>query len=600
MEDSGSDQTIAKSKHNSGFDKKLKFNNFHVFLLLALVNWVSHFLYFMRFGLYEDDYANIGIYLGVNLEQLVKVISNRLTDWIQGHPFAFLPVLFLYIGDLIGGFQFLYVIAFLIVTLNSYLVYKVLKKIIPESSLLAIAGALVFSLSPSDTTKLFLQHVFVLQISITFFLSATLLYLNNKKILAYIIIMFAILTYESPFMLFFGVPFLLGEWDKKFRKEYLKHFVILCLMIAVVFLYRKLTGETRALEASGDVFGILTKIIAGVSIGPLYNFYLFIRAPIFSLYNLISGTAEYWWYYDYIYFILLGCFVLFLWLFYKLKPDYNTNPVFNSVSVGESELIMKDNNSVNKYFRKIFKLIIAAVILLCLGYTVSFTHPLFISMGRLTSVHLAASIGGSIIFGCVCASIFFIAERYKLKKYAIIIISLYLTLLVGYNTLAQKEFVESWSFQKYFWSEVIYLSPDLKDSTVIISNISNDKLDVTKNFIFPFQTFWNRLMIPRLYRFPENWQKPFYQNISGKPEEDIYIENNEFMLKSEYYPPIALKDSNVIFIKMDENNNLIRVDSSIAINGNKLILKPKGVNTVNKFGKTKLYDLLINPGEKKK
>lgn len=600
MDNSKNDQSVTLAKSISGNNLKEKYNNIYVFLFLALINWVSHFLYFKRFGLYEDDYANVGIFLGIDLPHLLKVITNRLTVWTEGHPLAFLPVLFLYIGELLGGFQFLYVIALIIVTLNSFLVYKILKKIIPESFVLAIAGALLFSISPSDTTKLYLQHVFILQISLTFFLSATLLYLNNRKALAYLTIILSMFTYESPFMLFFGVPFLTGNWDKKFLKEYLKHFIILCLMIAIVFLYRKLTGETRALEVSGDFFGVFLKIIAGITTGPLYNLFLFIRAPVFTLYHLVPRNTENWWYYNYIYYILSGCFGLFLWLFYKLNSDYKSNSVRNAVSAGEGNFIMEDDSGFKEYFRKIIMLIIAAIILLCLGYTVSFTHHLYIPMGRLTSVHLAATIGGSIIFGCVCASVFFIAERYRLKKYAVIIVSLYLTLLIGYNTLAQKEFVESWSYQKYFWSEVVKLSPDLQDSTVILSNIPNDKLFVTKKFVYPFQTYWNRLMIKYLYRFPENWQMPFYQNISGNPEEDILLKNNDLMLQSEYFPPFALKDSNVILIKMDENDQLVRVDSSVTINGKRLLLKPKEENTVDKYRKTRLYRLLIDPEQKNK
>ncbi|MBK8551299.1 MAG: hypothetical protein IPL53_09680 [Ignavibacteria bacterium] len=198
------------SKKDSKFKFQLNINreSVYAFLLLAIVNWISHFLYFMRFGLYEDDFANVGIYLGVKFPHLIDVITNRLSGWIQGHPFAFLPVLFTYIGELFGGLHFLYVIAFLIVTLNAFLLYKILKKVFPVSYILAITGALAFSLYPPDTTKLYLLHAFVLQMAITFFLTAALLYLNNKKTLAYITIMFAIFTYESPFMLFFGVPFL--------------------------------------------------------------------------------------------------------------------------------------------------------------------------------------------------------------------------------------------------------------------------------------------------------------------------------------------------------------------------------------------------------
>ena len=584
--------------HESEKGKSFKFNlntekkSIYVFFLLAVINWISHFLYFMRFGLYEDDFANIGIYFGINFSQLVNIILDRLSGWIQGHPFAFLPVLFTYIAELLGGFHFLYVIAFIIVTINSFLIYKILKKVFPESSILAISGAIAFSLFPPDTTKLYLLHAFVLQVSMTFFLTATIFYLNNKKVWAYLIIIFSLFTYESPFMLFFGIPFLNLKWDKKFRSEYLKHFIILCSIIVLMFLYRTFAGESRVMEASGDVSGMLTRAITGIFIGPVYNLYLFLRAPVVALRHLMPKSALSWWYYDYIYFFLSGCLVLFIWLFYKIRPDNSAN---KSIASAEN-YPDNDNNTVEKeYLKKIRKLFIAGIILFCLGYSVSFTHYIYVPMGRLTSVHLASSFGGSVVFGCVCAIFFFLAEKYRLQKYAVILISVYFTLLTGYNTYAQKEFVESWSYQKSFWSELVNLCPDLKDNTVILSNIPSDKLYVTKNFIFPFQTYWNKLMFKHLYLFPQNWNVPFYQNIDGKPENDINFINNEFVLKSEYFPPTVLKDSNVILITMDKNDNLVRIDSSLTINGKTLKLKPAGENTTNKLQKKKLYDLLIIP-----
>lgn len=588
----------SKNKNKFKFQLNVKKESVYVLLLLALVNWVSHFLYFKRFGLYEDDFGNIGINLGINFQNLLNLISYYLEHWHQGHPLAFLPAMFTYIGGLTGSFYFLYVIAFLIVTVNSFMMYKILNKVFPESSILAITGALAFCLFPPDTTKLYLLHVFVLQMAIAFFLTATLLYLNNKKVLAYLTIILAIFSYESPFMLFFGVPFLMGKWDKKFWKKYLIHFIILCSMIALMYLYRKLTGETRVMQASGDMSGLFTKIIGGIIIGPLYNVFLFLRAPVVTVDYLISSSPSYWWYYDYIYYILTSCFIFFVWLFYKLKPDFNPKLTNYSNSSDAHPLKTEDDISTNEYFRKIIKLLFAGIIFLCLGYSVSFTHfPPTAIAGRLTSVHLAATIGASIIFGCVCASIFFISERYRLKKYAVIIISLYLTLLVGYNTYAQKEFVESADFQKSFWSDVVKLCPDLEDSTVIISNIPKDSLFVTKRFINTFDNYWDKSMIRVFYYFPQDWTPPYFQNISGSLESSIILKNGEFELIPHYthLPRQALKDSNVILLKMDENNNLVRIDSAISLYGKTFHLKPKGENTVQNLKKTKLYDLMIKP-----
>lgn len=601
MENLG-EQKFSDSKKKNNIEFFFNFNSkrksVYVLLLLAIVNWVSHFLYFMRFGLYEDDFYNIGRNLGNNFQQLTIVISNHLTNWEQGRPFLFLFPLFTYISDMLGGLYFMYVIAFLIVTINSFMMYKLLVKIFPQSSILTITGALAFCLFPPDTTKLYLLHALFLQVSITFFLAASLLYLNNKKILSYLTITLAILTYESPFMVFFGVPFLKGKWDKKFGKEYLKHFIVLCSIIALIFLYRKLSAELRVLDANQDILGVITKIIAGIFIGPVFNIFLFLRAPIVTIGYLISGSSSLWWYYDYIYYFLLGCFIFFLWLYFKIKPDYNFSSEINSNS-GETDFVFTDNISANKYFRRVIRLLIASITLLCLAYSVSFSHyPPTAVMGRLTSVHLAATIGGSIAFACVCASIFFIAERYRLRKYAVIFVSLYLTLLIGYNTYSQKEFVQSWEFQKYYWGEVIRLCPDLEENTVILAHIPNSKIHTTK-YIHSFTPFSDKYMLSYLFNFPQTWKKPFYQHIySDNPGEDIEFKNGQFILHSRdpqksVFPPMVINDSNVILIKADKNNKLVRIDSSVTINGKKLYLKPREDNAIDNFEKTKLYNLII-------
>src|SRR5436305_461513 len=78
----------------------------------------------------------------------------------------FLPDLFSFIGDKLGGLPAIYLLGFLIVTLNSFLCYRLLRTRIPRAA--ALAGALAFCLFPADTTKILLTHDFQLQPSLTF------------------------------------------------------------------------------------------------------------------------------------------------------------------------------------------------------------------------------------------------------------------------------------------------------------------------------------------------------------------------------------------------------------------------------------------------
>lgn len=580
----------------------MKKNSFKVFLLLFITNWISHFLYFKRFGLYEDDYGSLIPKSIPETNRILDLVIFRMTNWIQGHPLAFIPNLFSYISDCFGGnIYFLYLIAFIIVLINSFLMYKVLKKVFPDSELFAISGALIFTLFPPDTTKLYLLHAYVLQFSLMFFLIATILYLSNHKKLCYLVLLGSLFSYESAFVIFLGVPFLKGSWDKKFRKNIIKNFLIICLLAILVLIYRIIKGESRAAEATGEGLYTLYKIFTAMLIGPLMNLFLFLRAPVVTVIYWFNDNSV-WWYYDYIFYFLGFCFLLYLWYFYRVRPDYNYIKKQNQIKLETGTDVISDSQEESRdtlqYFKKVFRILIAGIVLLMLAYAVSFTHyPPTEIIGRRTSVHLAATFGASIIFACVCVSIFYLAEKYKIKNTAVIFVSLYLTLLVGYNSYTQKEFVESWTFQKSYWKKIIELCPDLKEGTVILSQAGTRNFFVTR-YIWSVNLVPDEVMLKTFFLFPPEWKNPptTYSSVWGW-EKRVEEVKGKFQIKRPPYEPLILQDSNVILIDADKNNNFFRIDSSVTINGKTLHLKPKGKPTINAFKTTKLYDIMIREEE---
>jgi len=583
----------SKSKNNSKFQTGNKKRSAYVLLLLALVNWVSHFLYFKRMGFYEDDYVNFPSHFGQNLSDILMHIEFHATHWWQGHPLAFVPGVFTFVGQEISeGISILYVIAFIIVTVNSFLMYKILKKVFPASEIFAVTGALMFCLFPSDTIKGYLLGAYVLQTSLMYLLIATLLYLKGWKKLSYLAILMTLFSYESTFMVFFAVPLLKGKWDKAFRKEMIWHVIILCSMIALAFLYRKFTGESRVLEASSDLFSVIYKTLIAMILGPAFNLFLFYRAPIVTLtYWIKEQYNVFWWYYDYIFYFVGAFIFLFIFYFSKLKSDYITK---KSVDTPDPDLVVNENRTTNNYLRRIIKLCIISVIMLCLAYGFSFTHyPPTAIMGRMTSVHLAATFGASILFGCICAILFFLAEKYKFKKYAIVALSLYLALLIGYKTYVQKEFVISWEYQKAFWKNILQLVPDLSPNTVIfVDGILRSR---TK-YIDSHHIYNDMILLEKLFTFPPEWTShPVLFMVWGNWKEEItQNQNNELIYKSVWIDSqFPLKDSNVVFITTNQMNELTRIDSTMTINGRTLHLKPKTKPTIQTLRKNKLYDYLI-------
>lgn len=132
-------------------------NQVKVVLILSVTAWLAHFFYFRDFGLYEDDYVFISDATNINATYLLEKLQYFIL-WPQGRPFGFyLPSLFSFLGDKLGGLSAIYLLGFLIVTLNAYLFYRIIKRIYP--TLIAVIGGLAFCLFPADSTNiLFCGH----------------------------------------------------------------------------------------------------------------------------------------------------------------------------------------------------------------------------------------------------------------------------------------------------------------------------------------------------------------------------------------------------------------------------------------------------------
>ena len=151
--------------------------------LSAALVWIAQFHHFRDFGLYEDDYWFISEAMGKNLDYLFSRLHTAFIALPQGRPFGFfLPDLFSFVGDKLGGLAAIYLLGFAIVTLNTFLCYRLLRVRVPATP--SAVGAAVFCLFPADTTKILLTHDFQLQPSLTFALLASLAYTARRMPLA--------------------------------------------------------------------------------------------------------------------------------------------------------------------------------------------------------------------------------------------------------------------------------------------------------------------------------------------------------------------------------------------------------------------------------
>lgn len=550
------------------------------FISLGLVLWVAHYLNFRSFGLYEDDYTFISKPLGWNRLDLINHFFKVFQRWPQGRPIGFsLPQLLAFLGGKTGSLSTLYIIGFLVHLVNACLFYVLLIKR-TKSETIALIGALTFGLFPADTTHIFLMHSFGLHTSLTFLLIAYLLYSSRFKPFSYLSALASLLTYESPYMVFLIAPLFTLSWNRKLVKEFFRHAAAWFTILAMVTGIRLEMGEGRVsgtVASSQNIFLTFEKIGKSLFIGPKTSLSVFALVPRGAFLSL-NFSPE-------IPLVFTGSILLFTLIFYVNKLMAFKKPV---LSLGMT-------NSNPSPFKDTIELLITSLLMLSLAYGLSFTHfPPTRTYGRLSSVHLAATFGGSLLFACIISLALSLIKSAHYKIVAKFLLILYFALLVTYRYRIQLDFKQAWQNQQEFWTSVVEQMPDLNKKTAIFalyrdlpqtgfiqSNSWADPLILAQ--IYKFPTRWK--LSPRLFVVPSEWE-----TMIQRKGTDLVWETPAFI-----WPPhqeIHLPDSNVVLFEM-ENGKLTRKFGTIVIAGQKINLKPLSANSVKNLKKGPLYRYLI-------
>ena len=246
------------------------------YLFFVFLVWISRFLCVNSFGFYEDDWHFIGMAMTNNFEQNWSRLYSAYTTFFQGRPLyiTFVTVIPM-LAAKVGGIKTLYNIGFLILSANACLLYKILTKVINQPYLPFFA-TLIFCLYPSDTTFIFLLHLFELQIALLFILIAFYFYFNfnSNKIICYIFATCSLLTYETPFLTFLVAPFFLKKNNKK---KTITHFIVLSFIVIAYALVRKMFGEPTVVDLK--ILSTLQILIHQVIFGPLISLSMFFVRP---------------------------------------------------------------------------------------------------------------------------------------------------------------------------------------------------------------------------------------------------------------------------------------------------------------------------------
>ena len=560
-----------------------KRGQFIVLLAMALTLWVGRYAQSAQFGLYEDDYTRTPKALVMSGQELVQQAASSfrtLSD--HGKPLHS-PIIYSlsFLGGKLNGLQGIYWLGYAICLLNAWLFYCLMLRL--GSAPFALIGGLTYCLFSADTTQAFLTHALGLQPSMTFLLLAFHSYLGGRRWLAYLLGGLILLNYETPFPLLAAAPLLKEfqpdrESSRKW-KEWVGHLLILGGMALAVALLRRLAGESRISQL--DVETILRVPLTQMGLGVFTSLKLFLYTnPKMAFINLDLETVKLSTA------VMAGVFFLILWWGSKEKSKTNSQ---------EGELKSEDLT-----FKKEVQRILIGIVLLALAYPLSFTVSASASDGRDSRVHLAAVVGVSWLVAGGASLLFRLIRAYG-QKYggflrAAVTVGLagFFALQVGFGALIQRDYVNSWQYQRLFWRQLLPLISDADDGDIILVEPSVMRSTGQIGVIT-----WNTpFVLEKIYHFPEDWDsapkvyrlEPGWENAILSDEGLFQINQHTSFIPDSLYVDVASTD--VIFIE-NQAAGLVRHTQPLMINGVEYPVKQPEKDNTNLFIPAELYDLMI-------
>lgn len=520
------------------------------FVLCGALAWLAQFHHLLDFGLYEDDYWFISEAMGKDPSYLLVRLETALR-LPQGRPFGFfLPDLFSWVGDRLGGLPAIYLLGFLVVTLNTFLCYRLLRARVPVAA--AAAGAAVFCLFAADTTKILLTHDFQLQPSLTFALLSALAYTADRRPLAYVLSAGALLSYENGFLALFALPLLVRPWNRRLPRTLVQHVLILCGIVLGAIIIRFAVGEARTTASIGSLGDIVPRLLGSLAIGPPRSLAAMLVQPLRGMPTWDTET------------IGVAVFAVLLFgalLWWLPRPRADTRDPMRVAAAG--------------------------LVMLVLGYALAFTHyPPVALVGRGTSVHLGATLGAAVL-GAASAW----ALLQWRRTVGIAVLAAYFALAVGYYVTIDRDFIRSWQLQRAFWRDVVACCSDLQDGTVLLY-----ELQPSDETTFIFTNSWgDALVLSETLRFPASWTDP-PRLFSLTDWQSRVAPSGDHLI---WWVPAAswdehwetLPQDNVILLRRDGDGHLQRVTGSIDVAGQPLELKPPAAPVA--WPPAQLYDLLL-------
>jgi hypothetical protein len=535
----------AMSVHRFINNRIISFFERYPLVFLSIILFLSHFLLFRSFGVYEDDSDYIVKVYKASSHIIRTDLLRCFTLWPQGRPIGFaFPHFIAWIGSILGGLDMIYILSFGLILLNTSLLYKLLHAI-SDNKLFAIIGTLTYILFPADTTKIFLTHMQI-QLSFSFLLMAILFNIKGYKVLSYVVIFCTLLTYETTFLPFFILPLILHpDWlRKKTLQKVLMHSLVLFIMIAFYSFIRFIVfKENRMLldySLHSDKMQIIANYIAMQIAGPLMSLALMMIRPLWGF--IFSGIVGF--------FILLISFFLILFTIKKIGGLYSFKSTMDGEKIQIETLLF--TATFKKDYLKWIQLIIIGVVCVMISYLFIVNKFRPMPFGRSTSVHIAGSFGWCLIVPSLVILILKLSNR---KNLIFIITAMYFSGLIGFHFSIQNDFKKVWKIKRGFWNDMLKYDPEVKENSwIYIIDLPPEQYQYTLNprrnhYIKPF-AFDMTILLTEIFEFPKTW--------SNKPSVCIFPSSDQLKFTSNkltWLPSIYGKET--FWQELDTSNILL-------------------------------------------
>lgn len=539
-----------------------------VVVILALF-WASRYWHAASFGLYEDDLTIIPGGWERSFSDLLGYLNSfYLGNFSRiGHPVHFMLIyLFSYAGHALAGLQGVYALAFLIEVVNILLAYSLFRKL--GGRTFAVLGALAYALFSADTTQAFLTHALGIQPAVTLLLLGAHAYLSDRKAWTLVCALAVLFIYETIFPVFLALPLLRRPWSKRTWRDLVFLGLVLAAMLGGSYLMRSLAGEKRV--SSLDLKSTLLLPFEHMLQGPFVSLGSYLLRPYQALKGLTLeiGLA-----------VAVG-FAAIAALLWRLpvKAGWGEKPAGRKVPADLADKL---------------QLLAAGAALLVLAYPMTFTVRAYAITGRDTRVHSAAVLGAALVIAAVLTLLFQWAAR-RIRLPLVGLTALVFALVFGFGFALQQEYITAWKLQQQLWTEIVRLTPDASEGTVILVEAGGlqDTRQIGANT-------WNLpRILSQLYRIPADWKSPprVYRLVPHW-EDNLVTDAGTFRLDytTVTAPPSLYGEvtpENVIFLD-SRSGQLARRDLSLPVGGQSFVLKPAGDALLPLLPRGLLFDLLV-------